>query len=285
MDTSLQNILGYIPPIDTLKIPNCSPNIFLVREDLGPLGGGNKVRRLCGWIGNKNQFKNLKLLSDSGSHSHLGLYRIFEAKIFPWLQSITLYERPTELNPYVSHIKNQMQPIPNLKVEPLTSIFQWKKYLFAKGLDSKKIPIGASVKCNGIYENILTQKNFSNLDEEKTILSMPIGSGNSFFEILNLAQNLFRNFEYLCPVTATVPRIWSKIKYTHTPKNVKLYYPAKLSWKEYMQKAKRFYDSSGVVLDPIHTIYLLDVIENRKFYKGNIVLWISCPRINGTLLW
>ncbi len=272
-------------PLQKVVLKGIGMEVFLKREDLLLPAGGNKVRRFHAWLSNKEGAHTIAAMSDPGAHTFQVLQSFLDhPKYSNRIRRLLFLETLRTTNPYTQSIREAYLGDKRIKVisgSALLQVILLKFLAFIPGVNS--MGIGGHLR--------LSPNPFSTaLQEAQQQVVMrgftgrrthvfPIASGTMLDGFLT-AQNEKNNDSFIGVMTGhPISRNYLIKKYS-SDKSVMLIPYQPLIWNQYIKKAIEFQEQTGVWLDPVHTIHLLNALEHiqNKFSAG-IVMWITCPLI------
>lgn len=253
---------------------------YLKREDLLAPVGGNKVRRFHPIFNSGTKPQKVIALSDPGSHTFL-----VAAKYLEDHQQAVFFERNIPLTAYAKENRKRYLTYPNITVirQPfwkLWFLWLWHKHL----LSSKNLcALGVGGQTNDEFPSAEAlrecERQLEQLHINGTVQHLfPIASGQMLDGFLWHQQFSEWNPNFHGVMTGPlVSQIMLKRKYKKR-KTVHLWQKRKKT-DVTIQQAKSFYNSTGVWLDPLHTIYLLNVLSEISKHPTNkpIIFWVTSP--------
>lgn len=246
-------------------------------------GGGNKIHRFLKEIHRKKQVDTIVALSDTGSHTFHTLVTLKEN--LPELKNTQLLflEIRGRHDPYSRSLEKKYKNNTSVKVIS-GSLLTLLPLFFLKKIIHKPstliLGIGGHIQdARNVYENQLIHC-LNQLPREAEVYHvLPVSSGNLLDSFLYTEKHWKLKNQNFIGVTTGPPlsRRLLKLKYRGRD-NVTLKAPLKMSYNDFLIKAREFHLHSEIWLDPVHTIHLTEAVENLP-PKAHIVLWITTPEI------
>lgn len=258
---------------------------FLKREDLYGPAGGNKVRRFDAFFGDRPRMTRVMGLSDPGAHTfHVLKEYLADESQNTGTDRLLFLERSVEITPYAARLREGYANNPRIHVSRAPLSTQVAKYMVNRYLlHVPSVGIGGSMH--------LSPNPFADAMRETVHQLRARGAGANAAHLFALAsgtmadgfleETAFTQTKLIAALTGSPStRPFVRSRYRNLP-GLTLQDPPRTSWGEYKQLASRFHDQTGVWLDPTHTIHLLELLRNPVVQNSrNIVLWITCPRID-----
>ncbi len=253
---------------------------YLKREDLLAPVGGNKVRRFHPIFNSGAKPKGVIALSDPGSHTFLVVAKYLEDH-----QQAVFFERNIPLTTYTKENREKYLNHANITVirQPFWKLwFLWLRHKHI--LSSKDLyALGVGGQTNELFPSAEAlwecERQLELLENKGAVQHLfPIASGQMLEGFLWHQQSSEWNPGFHGVMTGPlVSRLLLKRKYKNQ-ETVHLWKKRKITG-ETIQQAESFFHSTGVWLDPLHTIYLLNVLSEVSKHPANktIVFWITSP--------
>ncbi len=274
-------------PLEKVHLPGVAGEIYLKREDLLQPAGGNKVRRLEAWFGRHPNAHTVVAMSDPGAHTFKVVQAFRNTAAYTnRIRRVVFLETLRKTNPYSQSIRNEYLADTHVNVFSGPAVLQipvLKLLGFFPGVAALGVGGHVQVSPNPFavalreVNGYLSEKNPKT---ERTTHLFPIASGTMLDGFLEENANMDRNrFVGVMTGNPLTNRLLTGRYRRNLPVVLK---PARhVSWSEYREKARWFHANTGVWLDPVHTIHLLDYLEEESREADRcIVFWITCPLID-----
>lgn len=276
-------------PLERIGSSPYGGELFFKREDLYSYGGGNKVRRFISFFAKRPGLKRAAVLSNPGAHTFYSLYKLLAGGYEHCPPELLFFERQLKMSDYNRRIRELYESNSAIKIvtAPLPLLYI-RSLLCSLNPFYKTALIGAGghvSKRDNPSEELFyeTLEQLESWGECRGLCYhlFPIASGNMADGFLRAIKRLGLKSHRLAAITtgaaAGIPLL--HLKYRSNP-YIQLYRPAKLSYSEYLQRAKQFKTQYGIGLDPNHTIHLPELLQKVKASRSDrLIVWITAPHI------
>jgi hypothetical protein len=272
-------------PLQKVVLKGVHKEVFLKREDLLYPAGGNKVRRFRAWLDIHRKAHTVVAMSDPGAHTFQVLQSFLDQPRYNnRIKRLLFLETLRPTNPYSESIRTGYLGDKRIKVLAHPA---WMQTILLQlsgtvpGVAS--LGIGGSVRLSPNPFSAALEEAQGQVAQEgfdgRLLHIFPIASGTMLDGFLaSPRQKSSDSFIGVMTGHPITRRLLSR-KYS-SEKSVSLVAPEPIIWNNYIEKARAFHAQTGVWLDPVHTIHLLNAIERFSNQSADgIVLWITCPRI------
>lgn len=253
--------------------------IKLVRLDLLDIAGGNKIPRFRELLRDKPNPQRVVVISNRGSHTFYTLSNLFNNT------KLIFLELPGRKDPYSMNLYRLYRTKSNVNLIKGNFLFLliielFYKLLFGRG--TLFIGIGGHIKNpDKVYENNFLQALESCKKNSKVCHIFPIASGNMLDSFIYTVNKHNIKNQYFIGVTTGSPLSIPLLKCKYRKyNNIELKRPNRYDYMDYVNKADEFNKKYSVILDPIHSIHILDALDSKTIREySQIILWITNPYI------
>lgn len=272
-------------PLQRVTLNGTHKDLYLKREDLLCPAGGNKVRRFRAWLDTNSRAHTIAAMSDPGAHTFRVLQSLLDHPRYRnRIRRLVFLETLRPTNFYSRSIRAKYLCDKRIHVMR-TSVWLQTMLLKVLGLlpGVASLGIGGHVRLSpNPFSEALEETNRQLATDQVSgtfIHVFPIASGTMLDGFLSSRHRESRNSFVGIMTGHPITRHLLASKYSYN-ESVTLVPSRPLGWSDYTEKAQRFHAQTGVWLDPVHTIHMLDVLERFSTSADGVVLWITCPFID-----
>lgn len=289
--------LSYLtPPLERVCVKGLAQKVWLVRLDLLPYGGGNKVIRVLGWLQRRHWPGHVVAMSDAGSNSFLTLLNLMECGEFG-MKKLTLLCRGNPQSKYAENIQAKLLGHPHIRIIKGPVLLLWLRFILAKILQRSVLPIGGATDAGMALDQAMFEKVQAFISDQTLMENpyfthtLPVSSGVLLSAIHHGSKKINCQIQTQNQIavqglyTGTAPGwfyYWQKLRLRGKARFLKAPKPG-LGFHKNV--ATQPFVSSFLSLDPVHMLPCFLWLQNNselgaKKADSNVqIVWVTCPKI------
>jgi hypothetical protein len=263
-------------------------SFYVVREDLVPFGGGNKVRRYLSWLKENPTVSEIHILSNPGMHSLLSICTILKDMNFHHIK-LFLWELNVKLTEYTRLVRQRCLESGAIILSSRNSFFTLVRFLYYKFKRKANClySIGGKVELvqrayAEAIDQCLQQIPLCESQQKEFIHVLPCASGMMVDDFLSYFKknNITNHSIIACATGPYLPSLLLKIRFFFV-RQIHVFSKPILSQEIINSIVGRVSDHYGLKIDPIHGVFawqlLLQFLDvDRK--NSSYIFW--CTSIN-----